>query len=234
MIPVWTYWSGPMPDWIALCLESLRKHCPTLKVLDDSWWHRQYDGSLPIQLLLQQPPNLRSDVMRAFLLSKHGGVWVDADCIAFRNLADLSEILVDHEFITYQQRHGGICSALAAARPQSMIAFRWWNHTKRAARKNIKRKRWHRLSLGPRLLRAALRDEGWRGYCVLPGQLVHPLYWRHRAAFSQDTTPTIDPQAWCCMLTSGSLGEMAQWPRDRLLDSPTWIGRVFRHALEVA
>jgi hypothetical protein len=64
--------------------------------------------------------------------------------------------------------------------------------------------------------------------------LVHPYHWKDQAAFARDIQPSIDPGAWCWMLTSGSLGQLTTWSRDQILESPTAIGRVFQHALAFA
>lgn len=229
--PVWTYWSGPMQPWVGMCLETLRRHCPTLRVLDDQFFADEYDGSIPIQPFFHQPIHQRSNVLRAFLLARHGGVWVDADCIALRDLARLSEVLQWHDFVCYQQQKGGICSALLAARYSSPTALRYWKAIKRQSLANIRRKRWGRLSLGPRCVRQALQESGWHGYCVLPSHMVHPIYWKDRLAFASDQQPKIHNDAWCWMLTSGSLGDLRTWSREQILNSQTVIGRVFRHAL---
>ena len=228
-VPVWTFWTGPQPPWIGLCLDTLRRHCPTIEILDDSFWHDQFDAAIPIAPMLRQPPHLRSNVVRSWLLSKHGGIWVDADCICLRDLRPIAK--KNAVFTAYRQAKGGLCSALVSARPGSQIAFRWWKLTKSATLANIRSGRWFRLSLGPRLLRRAIAAVPTERCLIHPSALVHPIHWRAHAAFARDVQPRIDPRAWCWMLTSGSLGDLRTWTREQILNSPTLIGRVFRHAL---
>lgn len=230
---VFTYWAGPMPPWIELCLESLSKNCLNIKILDDSFWKNEYDGAVPIKPFFKQPIHFRSNVLRTFLLVRYGGIWVDADCIALRDLSDIGNLLEFHDFVTYSQSRGGICSALVAAKKGSKIAWSWWKLTKHTSLRNIRKNKWNRLSLGPRLLRKALNLSGDCGYCVLPSNHVHPIHWHNHKAFQSNVQPIIDNKAWCWMLTSGSLGEITKWSRNQIIESETLIGRVFRHALGI-
>src|SRR5699024_9027941 len=96
-----TYWEAPQPDWIGLCLESLRHHNPTDRILNTP------------DLQAKDLPGLRnldmdhlricqkSDVIRYALLHEHGGLWVDADCIVFKPLDDLLDIICKLQMITY-------------------------------------------------------------------------------------------------------------------------------------
>lgn len=228
-VQVWSFWTGPQPPWIGLCLETLRRNCPTIQILNDSFWTTTFDAAIPIAPLLQRPPHFRSNIVRAWLLSKYGGIWVDADCICLRDLRPIA--LKNAGFTAYRQARGGLCSALVSAKQGSMIAFRWWKLIKAAAYRNIKTGQWGRLSLGPKLLRKVIAAVPTERCLYHPSNLVHPIYWKNHAAFLADVQPSIDPLAWCWMLTSGSLGDMRSWSREQILESPTLIGRVFRHAL---
>lgn len=86
---VWTYWEGPKPAYISLCLQSMRRACnvpgisfevvtpeSVLKILPDKTLHKNY------RILPQAA--LRADCIRAALLAEHGGWWWDADTIALR------------------------------------------------------------------------------------------------------------------------------------------------------
>ena len=79
-LPIWTYWEGKMPPVIELCLETIERHHPSLRVLG-----RQdviYMGGQDI--FDRTKDNLvshRSDLIRFWLMSKFGGVWFDADTI---------------------------------------------------------------------------------------------------------------------------------------------------------
>lgn len=229
--PVWSYWAGPQPAWIGLCLDTMRSRCPAIRILDDSFWKTEYDGSVDVRPLMSQPIHLRSNVLRAFLLARHGGVWVDADCVVWRDLSLIGECLQAHDFVAYNQAKGGLCSALVASRRQGKISLAWWRLLKRQVATNAKRGKWPRTSLGPVLLKQAIKQVGWRNCQMIPGALVHPLYWKDKHLFSANSEPRIAAGAWCWMLTSGSLGEMRSWTRQQILESETLVGRLFRRAL---
>jgi len=214
-------------------LETLRKQCPTLRILNDDFWATEYNGSLNVKPLMNQPIHFRSNVLRAFLLARHGGLWVDADCIAWRDLAGLGDELAGRDFLAYNQAKGGLCSALVGSQKGGMIALAWWKLLKHRVAANTKRKHWPRTSLGPTLLKTAIKQVGWANCRMIDGRLVHPLYWKDRHLFAADTDPRIAPGAWCWMLTSGSLGDMRSWSREQILASDTLVGRLFRRALGV-
>jgi len=80
---IWTYWEGPKYPLIDLCLESIRRHHPDIRILS------QLDvldriGSEPIVLTEGQPLHYRSNLIRFLLMKKFGGRWIDADVLAFR------------------------------------------------------------------------------------------------------------------------------------------------------
>ena len=83
---VWTYWEGPRPAYIVLCLGTMQR------VLGDRFrlvTPTTISNYLPIDALhprwrkLDQPA-LRADCIRAALLAVHGGWWWDADTIALK------------------------------------------------------------------------------------------------------------------------------------------------------
>lgn len=83
---VWTYWEGPMPTYIEVCIKSMEKAC------SDYAWLSDYNvsGFLPPDVL---HPNwkklpqaaLRADCVRAGLLAIHGGFWCDADTVGIKD-----------------------------------------------------------------------------------------------------------------------------------------------------
>lgn len=82
-LPVWTYWEGPRPPVIDLCLETIRRHHPTIQVLDPQTFRALGGGHLLDQTAgaLPQP---RSDMVRFWLMAQFGGLWFDADVLALR------------------------------------------------------------------------------------------------------------------------------------------------------
>lgn len=233
-LPIYTYWVGPQPPWIGLCIETLRRHNPAIQVLDDAVWDR-YDGPIPRDTIRRQAPNVQSDYLRAWLLATQGGIWVDADCICFRSLQPLTQLLADADLLVYRKRR--IMSALLANRQDSAIARVAYDEmTARLA----SGARLPPLALGPNVWRAAIRSTGEprtsaRGVRHIPTALVHPLQdWRFGpCATLWQSAGTWSPhsEAYTCMLTHRALGPLRSLDQASLIASPTVIGDLFRRAL---
>lgn len=227
-LPIYSYWTGPRPAWIGLCLDTLRRHNPDIQILDDQIW-QQYDGPADVKTILLQAPNVRSDYLRAWLLSTRGGIWVDADCICWRSLAPLAELLGDADFLSYKK--GRVMSALLACRPGSRIAAAYHAGMVDRLRHGG---RLLSMALGPHVLRSAIAAAPDARLALIPTPLVHPLQgprfgpcpnlWR-------DQPWDREPDAFSCMLTHRALGPAARLNRRALLQGSSLISRLFRNAL---
>ncbi len=83
MLNVWTYWAGPRPAWIDICLESIRRCCKRctfhLLVPED------LDDCTICSRWRELPPGVGTDCLRAALLYRYGGLWLDADTICIKD-----------------------------------------------------------------------------------------------------------------------------------------------------
>ena len=101
--PIWLAWTGsnPLPDLLALCLASVRRH-----------------NGAEFEVIVVTPENLRqclephqayeylslvhrADYLRLSLLHHYGGVYLDMDTIAMRSLTDAYGNLCDYDLVTY-------------------------------------------------------------------------------------------------------------------------------------
>jgi len=97
---IWTYWEGPKPDYIDLCLRSVQQGCGsyadvhivTPDTLGDyikpGTIHKNYEGVKDIAI--------RADCIRAALLAEHGGWWWDADTIVLGDRFPTVDRMVRH------------------------------------------------------------------------------------------------------------------------------------------
>ena len=120
LLPVITYWEGPRPAWIDLCLKTAARHVPNMEIFTAWKWRQIYDESLgPWERIGRQMPNVQSDLLRAWYLFTFGGIWMDADCIVFRDFAPLAAPLdAGKDLIAYQVGINELCSALIGAKRQ--------------------------------------------------------------------------------------------------------------------
>lgn len=84
---IYTYWEGPMPDYIQMCRESLYRHCKDFEIIDVS----HIKSNLPI--------NLKVDLLKGQLIRDNGGFWIDADMIVMKPLTPLIKLLDKTNFM---------------------------------------------------------------------------------------------------------------------------------------
>jgi hypothetical protein len=231
-VPVWSYWIGRKPPWIELCLETLTRNVPDIRILDADAFRSMYRGEVPWDTIALQRPNVQSDFVRAHLLHTIGGVWVDADCIAFRDVRPLYDHLEHADFVAY--RKGRFCSAIIAGNPDSKIGKTYYdlmtNHLTANPDRQLGRNR-----LGPRLIGIARRANMDMPIHLIPPEIVHQVHPHGFGVAPRLQLPvgTWEPpdDAYTCMLTHRALGHMRSWSRQKLLESDTVAGACFRRAL---
>lgn len=98
MNQIWMYWenmpgSGGMPPFIQLCLRSIERHrgLATLRLLDQDSVRDFLPDLRPEWHELKRAAH-RADYLRTRLVLRYGGMWLDSDMVALRNLDQLFEI----------------------------------------------------------------------------------------------------------------------------------------------
>ena len=84
---IWAFWTGPtQPDLIRRCFDNWRRMCPQfeIRILDEQSVLNHLDG-IPAALQEASAPK-RADWVRAELLKRHGGIWLDASTILTTSL----------------------------------------------------------------------------------------------------------------------------------------------------
>lgn len=236
-VRVWSYWEGPRPPWIRLCLRTMRRNIPGIEILGPPCWAQLYDGiDVPPEILNAQRPNVKSDFIRAYLLHSIGGIWIDADAIVFRDVRPIFELLQDREFVTYKRARGMYCAALIASQPSSRVAARYYATMVKRLNES-EGTQLPRMALGPQLLGQACRSLKIRP-AFMPPRLVHQVHGRGwgRAPRLWQPAGTWEPDAdaYCCMLTHQALGPARRWRIPRLLRGDTVVSACYRRALGVS
>ena len=119
--PVWLYWEGPLPDWIAACRQTIFAHCPDVRLLDWTTFDQLWDSDRDLDIHRLSVAH-RADFIRAFLLARIGGLWIDSDCLVMRDLQPVFDLLETHDFVAHAERQGHISNGFIAAAPDSVIA----------------------------------------------------------------------------------------------------------------
>ena len=139
---VWTEYASGMPRHIQLNQQALRLHAaPFIVHALNRSNVRSFLPDLPEPFWRLPNQVAASDVVRAALLLKYGGLWLDADFLVLRSLQPVAQALETHSLVAYEVAgqncaQGRISSNFVAAhRNTSLWRAIWqktmeWMHTK--------------------------------------------------------------------------------------------------------
>ena len=98
------YWEGTCPEWVKQCQRTVFRHARDVRLLsaEDFDGLRDTDRDIDLTRLLVMQ---RADYIRAFLLAKYGGLWIDSDCIVMQSLHPVLDILNEYDFIAHRERN---------------------------------------------------------------------------------------------------------------------------------
>jgi len=237
---VWTYWDGPMPDRIRLCLKTIQHHEPSVTVMTENYLRNKMRAFGDDNDIGRLEYNHRSDYARWFILAHEGGIWLDADCILLRSLAWFRDHASMADFFHYQRFIGSSdypSAFLASERGGAVVASCY-----EACRQIVasgERLKW--TTIGPKLLREVCEEESSGGTCIwtMPGQLIHPIPWRPEhwvEKFWIDRSDDehgklVNPHAWMYMLTRKSFGPLEHQDEGTILAGRSFMSYLFRRAL---
>ncbi len=151
-VNIWLYWEDPpnktKPEYLNLCFESVKKHCSadfTIRIVSKQEALEML-ALPPIWLQFAQIAH-RADMVRAGLLAKFGGIWLDTDLIVIRSLSFLIEEIQNHGFIgycTYDRRNPEI--GFLGALQNDPIVTSWFEQAKKhVIEKNVTTFGWREL-----------------------------------------------------------------------------------------
>lgn len=228
---VFTYWAGPMSEIIKLCLESMQRNIPDIEVWTLERWKDEYDGLLgPWKSIANRRPNVQSDILRYWLLSTYGGIWLDADYIAFRDIRDVWDQNSDYIGYMDNPKRGMPYTALMGGVPGSPIMDKQCEFARDILKTKLINKK-----AGPRLTRRAMNACPTAVKKIVPRPLIHPIRWKvHLSSTMADNTPySFHPDAYGVMLLSRVCNHHAGMTRDQILHHPAVVGQAFRVALGI-
>jgi hypothetical protein len=206
-LPVWVYWEGPKPAWIQACVQTQRQHWGNVRELDPEEWHKLWGEDRDLEeKITSLCISHKADIIRAYLISRYGGLWIDADCIAFRNLRPIMALVDKHEFVCFPQFDKAISAAFVGSRPGGRIASAWYDRQIEILRNN-EPIQW--LTFGSDALMHAI----WKTqqeYFRMENDVISPVWWNDPAAFfaqrtDDEHTSHLAPEAFCYMLSNNMI-----------------------------
>lgn len=113
---IWLYWDNPdtMPWIIKFNIYKIKKNNSDFKlvVLNKNNYTKYIDLSMfDFNTRKFNTPQYFSDILRMFLLSKFGGIWIDSSLIIWKNLKNL--IKENDELVFFENKHNSKGNTLA-------------------------------------------------------------------------------------------------------------------------
>ena len=178
-------------------------------------------------------PAQRADYARTRLIYRYGGLWVDADCIAMAPLAELTDLLADHELVSWGgDVQGRFFNNLFAARPGAAFVARWIEEQDRALASSDD---WSRLpwaALGSDPVYPFVLDED---YVNVPAARVAPVLWfgwrRFLSPFQSPARVLAESPVTVMLWNKGMGPKLAGRSAEQLRSSPMLLARLLRIAL---
>jgi mannosyltransferase OCH1-like enzyme len=235
---IWMYWEGPLPDYIALCIESIcaRNRSADIVLLDRAGFDTMFTTDCDIDLDRLDPVK-RSDFVRAYVLRRFGGLYLDVDCVVLRSLEPVFEAAERTGFTVVHQPdaepqtnfmasvaggaviealYAGICATLRERRPLA----------------------WLDLATAP-LLPALAAHAG--TVTTLPAEWIAPIHWSEPERFltrapDEVHERSLAPAALSYMLSNDTIGSregtrhLKTLPREELLREDYFLSFLFRRA----
>ncbi|HVW59462.1 MAG TPA: FkbM family methyltransferase [Puia sp.] len=232
-LPIWMYWEGDMPEWIKACHRTVFDHGEDVRLLTPAGFDelRDRDRDLDLSHLCTAH---RADFIRAFLLSRFGGVWIDSDCLVMRSLQPLIDLLEDHDFIAYRERAGNVANNFIGACQGSRIAQAYYDEVCEILRSG-RPIEW--LTIGSQALGTAIQRAGarWRELDV---SLIQPVCWSKPDAFfaNRDMAghmQVFNESSFCYMLSGNMVnGFAAQHPGSDLLERGSFFNFLLKKSAD--
>jgi hypothetical protein len=198
---VWTFWEGPRPAYIDLCIETMRRYNSEIRDLNRAAFTvlRQEDRLVFDDLKL----NHVGDYVRAWLLNQYGGIWMDADTICLRPLAPFFAALQIADFIGYREAvNNDMQCGFMASRAAGHTIARHYALVRACIVKGGPRE-WLDVSSYP--LNTALAKNSYQGYLQVDRRALVPVTWTAWEEFfverdDNDHAAFFEAEAFCYAL----------------------------------
>jgi hypothetical protein len=249
---LWLYWeSSPSgePDYIRLCRKSMKVHATSYEVVlvtPDNLKQflpdipdRVFDierGTMddPRQRRIDAIPQ-RADFIRAFLLEKYGGIYVDSDAISLGDLGGYFSLLRQYDFLAVRRSSFGkthISVGFMGARRGGTVVSEYVTQLKDRLQGDLSYE-WNEI--GQSLL-TPIFDRHRDIVFEVPEKEIQPVTWENARSLFVSTSHKLDeiitPRTRVFMLYHGPFErELRNVGMNELYFSPMLVSQAFRHAL---
>lgn len=223
-LPVWMYWEGPCPEWVRACQQTVFRHGRAVRLLGPEEFDAMRDTDRDIDLSDLRVAQ-RADFVRAFLLARYGGLWVDSDCVVMKSLDSVLRYLYEYEFVAHFERFGRISNGFIASRPGGEIATAYYHRLCDILRAG--KPLWW-LALGAEALMGTL-DQTSQSWYRLSCELVQPVCWSEPSDFFRIAPREVHEESFnhrsvCYMLANNMIRwYVAEHPTVDLLAAGTFF-----------
>lgn len=235
---LFTFWEGPRPAYIDLCLETRDRHSPghTILTYADGLGRPRDSYFMAMQKAHQ------ADLIRVDVIEQEGGIWADADCIFLGNPSDMVD--PTSKDLLYYSDGGDLANGFFAA-PKWHLVMREWRRLNWVVFENHKRMGTspHNIpwrSFGTDQMNQVIRKDPLGPIRSVGVHRVQPIYWPERDKFFEVVE---DPLQQWLSVWRGAYAYMLfnntfpAWfkalSRDEILRGPWRISAIFRAALGV-
>ena len=247
MIPkkIWLYWenhdgTAKLPDYLALCLETIIKHSPGFEVnlinrdtaricapnLQDNFnspiYCNMFDGSKP------SLPH-KSDIFRSHVLALHGGIWLDIDAIAVSDLNVLIDLAGEAEVSCFAETYNMPETCCIVCKQGSNMIATWARRQDEFLATKPKEVSW--LSLSADMF---VSSAGATKYNQLDINRVRSFNWQETSKWfsNESLSQHMTNDKIFFMLYNAVVGKQLKYKvRDELLQDNNLLGRLFNFAL---
>ena len=237
---LWLYWEGPMPAYIRLCADLLLAYNPGAVLLGPDDLPQLGFSQDVLAAIAKWHVCQRSDAIRTILLTTHGGMWCDIDCIPLRPFHHFARFAqtAPSGIAAYDSTDNTIGVGFLAARAGGEAISRLQNHVMEVIRSG-RSPGWLEVSSEP--MTRIVREIGHETCPIIPLEHVAPISWRDmRALCGRDADGNhrgwVDPRpsTYCFMLSNQALlsdTDVHALTRHELLTSDRLISFLFRESI---
>ncbi len=237
---IWQYWEtrGTKPRFIDGLFDIAKKNSGIDIVLVTPETLSTYLPDLPPEILQIQEMAHKADMIRAMLVLRHGGMWLDSDAIVLQDLNWLFDYLDDVEFVGFND-HGRLKPGKPwvrvncfLSRPGGRVMSEWVEAQHAKFPKTVYG--WEEI--GSALLHPICLDHR-KDVKILPFEKICPIRWDEVEMFLERKARMTRSIAKCfiVMLSNNALktraAELQKQTVEEIVQSDTLLSAILRQAL---